>query len=329
MTARSVRPRAPVRRHELDFEYQLDVMEQERRRRHDDWMQRNQAEQRFTHHGSIVRAKLLLGEAFRHDRMHLQHQYEHCKRLIAKQERDVHSPPRIRCESSNSRSCACLHAPVFRQLTTKFRAMNILLPHFEDRNLEQTVDTILSTYRNENDVIEDLLTRYGPEPEEVDPKLWMRTIKERQGKLVTKWRQISEAVDEEMYPRDNFPSVIRSFSVMRIFLEGAQSPTYSCDSLDRCRRDALHRSVLEELEDTNALFLRRSVALKRLGSMSGSDCADEEEQEHQEDVVVKGLSFDEADDDSCGQSCSYRTSGRNSAHEESETQEEENVIVNV
>ena len=324
MASRQIRPRAPLRRYELDIEYQRELMDQERRRRHDDWMQRKQAEQRFTHHGSIVRAKLLIAEAYRHERMHLQHQYDHCKRLIAKQMNDVHSPPRVRCEASSSRSCACLKAPVFRQLTTKFRAMNILLSHFESRNLEQTVDTILSTYRNENDVIEDLLSRYGPEPEVVDPKLWMRTIKERQAKLEAKWRDIAEAVDEEMYPRDNFQSVIRSFSVMRIFLEGAQSPTYSCDSLDRCRRDSLHRSVLEELEESGALFLRRDRNLKRLNSSSADDEDDEEGPNN--GLVSKGLSFDELEDD-CGHSCSsYRTSGRSSTNEEVAV-EDENVSV--
>eukprot|EP00744_Colponema_vietnamica_P007538 GILI01010837.1.p1 GENE.GILI01010837.1~~GILI01010837.1.p1 ORF type:complete len:268 (+),score=56.59 GILI01010837.1:54-857(+) len=240
-----------------EVEEQTRIVEEERRKRHDEWIQSHNAAGKFTHKDSLVRAQLLVTEARRLELAHLNHQLAYCQKLVRQQDSDVNSPPRIRCESDVVADCPCLRAPVFRQLTAKFRAMNVLLPHFRGCDLESTVDTIQRTYKNDNEMMEDLLYRYGPEPSVVDPHLWLRSIEERLDGLDAKWKEIAECVSDDMRLRDNFQSVIRNFSVMRIFLEGAQAPTYSCDSSDRVRRDNVHRSVLEELETTGRLFLEK------------------------------------------------------------------------
>lgn len=263
-TSSSLSSLASSRRSSFSFtaeevEEQQRIVEEDRRRKHEEWIQSHQASTKFNHKDSLVRAQLLITEARRLERTHLTHQLTYCRRLIRKQESDVNSPPRIRCESEATTDCPCLRAPVFRQLTAKYRAMNVLLPHFRGCDLESTVDTIQRTYKNDNEMMEDLLYRYGPEPAVVDPHLWLRSIEDRLDGLDEKWCEISECVKDEMRLRDNFQSVIRNFSVMRIFLEGAQSPVYSCDSSDRARRDMVHRNVLEELEMTGRLFLHSAI----------------------------------------------------------------------
>lgn len=238
-----------------EVEEQQRLVEEDRRRKHEEWIQQQNATTKFTHKDSLVRAQLLIAEARRLERMHLNHQLVYCRKLIRQQDADTSSPPRIRCESEVVSDCPCLRAPVFRQLTAKYRAMNVLLPHFRGCDLESTVDTIQRTYKNDNEMMEDLLYRYGPEPSIVDPHLWLRSIEDRLDGLDEKWRDIADCVRDDMRYRDNFQSVIRNFSVMRIFLEGAQAPFYSCDSSDRVRRDNVHRGVLEELEATGRLFL--------------------------------------------------------------------------
>jgi hypothetical protein len=133
--------------------------------------------------------------------------------------------------------------------------MNLLQPHFSDCDLESTIETLQQTYDNDHEMIEDLLGRYGPEDPAVDPHIWMKSIRFRKSNLVNKWKSIAAAVKSEFRFRDNFPTVIRNLSIMRIFLEGSQAPSYSCDTTERLRRDAFHQSVLEELQRRGTLFV--------------------------------------------------------------------------
>lgn len=235
--------------------HQKVVVEAERRRRHQSWCEQHEDKQRFDHKSSEIRAMFLVGEAYRLEKSHLQHQLAYCQRLVRQQDADTSSPSRMRCESEKAEDCACLRAPVYRQLTPKYRAMNLLAPHFANLDLERTIDSLQNTYENDHEMMEDLLSRYGPEDPEVDPHIWLKSIRHRQSQLKSKWDGIAKAVRNEFRVRDNFTSVIRNLSIMRIFLEGSQSPTYSCDSTERLRRDAFHQSVLMELQRDGKLFI--------------------------------------------------------------------------
>jgi len=232
--------------------YQLDC---DKRRKHEEWVQSHVSRQRFDVQASRTRALLLVSEAYRLEKEHLGHQISHCKKLLRLRDRMTASPQRIRCESSNARDCPCIRAPVYRQLTPKYRAMNLLLPHFQDYDLEPTVDTLVESYSSEHEMIEDLLQRYGPEENDVDPSIWLRSIECRQSNLEKKWTQIAQDVKDEFGRGDNFPVVIRNLSIMRIFLEGSQAPKYSCDMTERSRRDAFHHSILAELNRQGTLFI--------------------------------------------------------------------------
>lgn len=231
------------------------MVESEKRRRHLEWCEHHASQQRFDAKSSRIRALFLVGEAYRLEKSHLDHQLLYCKKLIVKQESDSSSPPRIHCESAEKSDCPCLRAPVYRQLPPKFRAMNLLQPHFLNCDLEGTIDSLRETYDNDHEMMDDLLARYGPEDPAVDPHIWMKSIMWRQSCLKQKWNNIAEAVKQEFRFRDNFQSVIRNLSIMRIFLEGSQSSCYSCDGTERLRRDAFHQSVLDELQRRNALFI--------------------------------------------------------------------------
>jgi hypothetical protein len=239
----------------MNLDHQKYLVECERRKKHEEWCAKHVNDQRFDHPQSHHRAVLLLCEARRLEKEHLNHQYVHCKKLLHKQRSSISSPSRMSCESSNARDCPCLRAPIHRQLLPKFRAMHILLPHFQDTDLEGTIETLQQTYNSDHDMIEDLLARYGPEDTNVDPRIWMRSIEFRMKTIDPKWKSIATAVKQEFRFRDNFPVVIRNLSIMRIFLEGSQAPTYSCDVTERARRDAYHQSVLFELERRGSLFL--------------------------------------------------------------------------
>jgi hypothetical protein len=231
------------------------MVDAEKRRRHLEWCEHHASQQRFDSKSSRVRALFLVGEAYRLEKSHLAHQFAYCRRLIAVQDSDASSPPRIHCESTDDSDCPCLRAPVYRQLPPKFRAMNLLQPHFLNCDLEGTIDSLRETYDNDHEMMDDLLARYGPEDPAVDPHTWMKSIMWRQTGLKEKWRSIAEAVSHEFRFRDNFQTVIRNLSIMRIFLEGSQSSNYSCDGSERLRRDAFHQSVLDELQRRNSLFI--------------------------------------------------------------------------
>lgn len=240
---------------QLNLEHQRLMVDAEKRRKHQEWCEQHQHQQKFDTKASQIRALFLVGEAHRLEKEHLSHQSRYCKLLIKKQEGDASSPSRIRCESELITDCPCLRAPVYRQLTPKYRAMNLLQPHFADCDLENTIETLQQTYENDFEMMEDLLSRYGPEEPEVDPHIWMKSIQWRQSTLGAKWKQIAKSVKNEFRFRDNFPTVIRNLSIMRIFLEGSQASTYSCDTTERLRRDAFHQSVLEELQRRGTLFV--------------------------------------------------------------------------
>lgn len=239
----------------LDMDHQRYIVEMEKKRQHDEWCQQHQSQNRWCTRTSEVRAMCLVSEASRLEKTHLEHQLQYCIALVRTQESDTSSPPRIRCESKDVTACACLRAPVYRQLLPKFRAMNLLLPHVAAEDLEMTVDDLLETYSCDHDMVEDLLAKYGPEEPEVDPHIWRMSIEYRLSTFKSRWAQIARDVKSEFTFRDNFPNVIRNLSIMRIFLEGSQAQTYSCDAQERSRRDAFHHTVLQELSRKGSLFL--------------------------------------------------------------------------
>jgi len=100
----------------------------------------------------------------------------------------------------------------------------------------------------------DLVYRYGPEKETINPKFWLRSVEERLASVNQRWREIGRKVKAEMRDRDNFSNVIRNLSIMRIFLEGSQAQSYGCDLSERARRDAFHQEVLDRLDNERKLF---------------------------------------------------------------------------
>lgn len=244
---------------DLDMEHQKYLHDAHKKRKHEEWCSLQSSQMRFDCRSSEVRAMCLVSEASRLEKMHLTHQRNYCKDLIRRQDLLMQacsqSPPRIRCESDDVHACACLRAPVYRQLPPKYRAMNLLLPHFEFSDLENTVDSLLETYNCDHDMMEDLLNRYGPEEPNVDPHIWLMSIDYRMNTFKSKWNRIGRSVKDEFRYRDNFPTVIRNLSIMRIFLEGSQAQTYSCDVNERSRRDSFHHSILQELSKKGSLFL--------------------------------------------------------------------------
>eukprot|EP00758_Cryptobia_borreli_P003757 Tbor_TRINITY_DN3968_c0_g1::TRINITY_DN3968_c0_g1_i1::g.828::m.828 len=243
------------------FEYQFMIHHEEVKKRQDDWVKRREQEQHFTHNQSKVRCKILVIEAYRLEKMHLEHQLAYCKSLIAQRNNNNNnnnSPndkSNTSCESPSVVSCPCLKAPVFRRISPKYRVINLLLPHFEGQHIENTVAAIQRTFRTDNEMIEDLVYRYGPEPTELDPEIWLQCIQERRKNLMQKWTDILLDVNMEMRDRDNYKNVIRKLSIMRIFLQGAQADAYSCDSHDRGLREKIHLEVLEKVQSSGRLFI--------------------------------------------------------------------------
>lgn len=240
---------------EIDIEAQRYLVDSHYKANHDQWVQTETAKQRWEHHNSRARAVILVSEAWRLEKLHLNHQKIHCEKLLRKQKADIQSPRRLRCEHTNETACACLRAPVFRQLIPKYRAMNLLINRFAAEKLEGAVDSLRRTYPCDDDMMGDLIDRYGPEPDVVDPALWLCSISERLENIDQKWRDIGAEVKYEMSESDRFATVIRNLSIMRIFLEGSQAQRYGCDSSERMRRDAVHSAVLDQLEMKGALFL--------------------------------------------------------------------------
>lgn len=284
----------------LNMEEQRARVMADRKAKHNEWCASYTKKAVFDHHSSRVRAQLLVDEAYRLEKMHLEHQIAHAKRLVACQKRNktigpldkTPSPTRgagrqrnplsradrnqLNASSPNARNtkddqgqcvstlvdqepaapaCACIHAPLCRQITPKYRVMALIAHRFDADKLEETVESLRQTYASDDEMLNDILYRYGPEEEEdITPEFRLRNAEEKLRYLESKWRDIGNCVSEDMAEMDQFQTVIRNLSIMRIFLEGSQSPTYGCDTSARARRDAHHQEVLDKLSVTGELF---------------------------------------------------------------------------
>ena len=261
-----------------DLEEQRQAVFSARRHNHEKWVEQHAGQTKFALRDSQIRAEILVAEAARLERTHLQHQLHAAKEAMKAVRRnrsigaldatpsptrrrvrrdgdsdDVHSPAR------RLPKCGCITAPMHRQLNLKYRAMNLLRGHFDESKIEETVESLRQTYPNDAEMLEDLKYRYGPEEDRdidhVDPQLRLRCAEERLRNVDWKWREIGLSVREEMMHRDCFAQVIRNLSIMRIFLEGSQASVYGCDLSERARRDAHHQAVLDELAQDGALFV--------------------------------------------------------------------------
>lgn len=290
---RSVHHQDPLVR--ADTEFQKQTVAQQKRQRHDKWVAEHQARTRFDHTQNRVRADLLINEARRLEKEHLQHQLQYARDLVRHTKRKLRSngrsirsddatpPPKngmraldanvlnsghsnsANCkspdcdshydENSPQRFCACLTAPLCRQVQPKYRALALLKQTFEADKVEEALETLRETYASDHDMLEDLIYRYGPEDEDVSPNTRLRCVEERVTNCDRKWKDIGNAVTEEMRYRDTYSNVIRNLSIMRIFLEGSQASSYSCDTTERARRDAFHQNVLDQLSMDRQLFM--------------------------------------------------------------------------
>jgi len=279
----------------LDMDFQRQMVINHRRQAHEKWVSEHQSNTRFDHSQSQVRAEIIVNEARRMEWIHLEHQLEYAKALVraSKRNRTIgasdstpppklsmrrnhnadysmngkalihspdcpHSPERMRDRSPevpNKSKCACLQAPICRQITPKYRALALLRQTFDYDKCEEALETLRETYASDNDMLEDLIYRYGPEPEDVSPNTRLRCVEEKVADCDAKWQEIGRCVREEMRYRDAFPNVIRNLSIMRVFLEGSQSPAYGCDASERGRRDAFHQQVLDKLAMERSLFV--------------------------------------------------------------------------
>ena len=271
-----------------DLEEQRQAVFTRRRQKHEKWVESHASQTKFAHRDSQIRAELLVSEAARLERAHLQHQLIAAKEAVKAVRRNrtigandaTPSPRRSRMARRHASrddvdsshltadfaspprqlpACGCLGAPLHRQLNLKYRAMNLLKGHFDEAKIEETVESLRQTYPSDAEMLEDLKYRYGPEEEthidEVDPLLRLKCVEERLSNIQWKWQAIGQNVKEEMKHRDNFAQVIRNLSIMRIFLEGSQASNYGCDMSERARRDAHHQSVLDDLHQEGALFV--------------------------------------------------------------------------
>jgi hypothetical protein len=161
--------------------------------------------------------------------------------------------PRSASESALPR-CGCLQLPAHKLLTPHCRVIAMLRGRIES-DVEETVEALRATYSCDEEMLEDLVPRYGPEPEEIDAALLLRSVEERSATHSSRWSRIADSVRVEMSDYDAFTSVIRTLSVMRIFLEGSQNSDYGVDYGDRQRREAQHQRILGELRKSRRLFL--------------------------------------------------------------------------
>lgn len=289
-------------RNDLDFQRQM--LHNHRRQRHEKWVAEHQAATRFDHTSSKVRADLIVNEARRLEKEHLQHQLQYARNLVRYHKRqrlgasgdrtaaatngESTPAPKLSSRHANmtnqadgkafnspasrhsnapspmddvlspeapKKTCACLHAPMCRQVTAKYRALALLKQTFDHDKVEEAWETLRETYASDADMLEDLIYRYGPEGEDVSPMTRLRCVEEKVADCDRKWRDIGASVMDEMRYRDAFPNVIRNLSIMRIFLEGSQAQQYGCDTSERSRRDAFHQQVLDQLAMERQLFL--------------------------------------------------------------------------
>lgn len=160
-------------------------------------------------------------------------------------------------------ACGCLHVAGWRLMTPRFRVMALLKKHGEVGNLDAIVDALRQTYTSDAEMIEDMDARYGPEPTDIDAELLARSVEERIATHAERWTAIRANVDMEMQASAHaFQNVIRTLSVMRIFIEGSQSTSYGIDFSDRQRREAAQQAVLSRLRSQRALFVSPPRVLK-------------------------------------------------------------------
>ena len=128
-------------------------------------------------------------------------------------------------------------------------------------------------------MIEDMDSRYGPEPTTIDPELLLQSSIERMDTHRARWAAIREDVDAEMCTSPHaFQNVIRTLSVMRIFIEGSQGQSYGIDFSDRQRREAAQQAVLAKLRANRALFIDQcSSPSRQQKTAHHSDDDDEDE----------------------------------------------------
>lgn len=153
-------------------------------------------------------------------------------------------------------ACGCLHVAAWRLMSPRCRVMALLKKHGEKGNLESIVDALRQTYTSDTEMVEDMDARYGPEPTAIDPELLLQSSIERMAGHKARWNSIREDVDYEMSCSPHaFQNVIRTLSVMRIFIEGSQGQSYGIDFTDRQRREASQQAVLAKLRANRALFM--------------------------------------------------------------------------
>jgi len=290
-----------------DMDFQRQMIHNHRRQKHEKWVAEHQAATRFDHSSSKVRADLIVNEARRLEKEHLQHQLQYARDLVRYHKRQRlggaapqgdSTPSKLSARHTNTanqadgkaftsptsllrhanapspmdnitspetpkKTCACLHAPLCRQIPAKYRALALLKQTFDHDKVEEAWETLRETYASDSDMLEDLIYRYGPEGDDVSPNTRLRCVEEKVAKCDRKWRDIGANVMDEMRYRDAFPNVIRNLSIMRIFLEGSQAQQYGCDVSERARRDAFHQQVLDQLAMERTLFVTPRREQKR------------------------------------------------------------------
>jgi len=191
---------------------------------------------------NIARAAILVAEARRIELLHLTHQKEYLTELMAAENSGVGSPQRL-----TSRRCACNSLPLHRTLDPLARVENILLPHYPKDHVSIVTRQLLEKYEGrEAQLIDELTQQFGPEPTSDSYAHRLESVNRKMSNLNQKWKKIMDRARLAARQED-YASVIRHLSVMRIFLEGSQAQTYSCDPMERERRDVVHRSTLQKL----------------------------------------------------------------------------------
>eukprot|EP00759_Apiculatamorpha_spiralis_P055856 PhF_6_TR790/c0_g1_i1/m.1210 len=186
---------------------------------------------------NVPRAVILVSEARRQEALHLEHQRQYFEALSS-----MHSSPnKIR------RTCACCALPLHRTLDYQGRVENIFFQHFPREHAKALTSQLLKKYEHrEAQLVDELVSQYGAEPTEDTADHKLESVMRRQKNLNNKWRAIMMAAKNSA-SKEDYANVIRHLSVMRIFLEGSQALTYSCDPMERERRDMVHMTTLQKL----------------------------------------------------------------------------------
>jgi hypothetical protein len=190
---------------------------------------------------NVARAVILVSEARRQEAVHLEHQKRYFSDVLAAEQSSI--PPL----SSVPRICACCSLPLHRTLDTRGRVENLLLVHYPKDHALSLANQLLTKYENrEAQLIDELVQSFGPEPTEDSAAHRLECVSRKIAVLNAKWAKIMQAA-RTAASKEDYTNVIRHLSVMRIFLEGSQAGTYSCDPMERERRDVVHISNLQKL----------------------------------------------------------------------------------